>query len=942
MKRLLVVIVMIVFTLSLTPPHPSAPEAVSLNRIEVVETAYHDAFFMPTFRLSDIQLDLAYEDGLVERIALCYSMLSHEDQEKLNQSGLHELTIFYDAFEIPFQIHLYSEEEWMKSIFITWIKSQNETLFQVDEMGVYLNLLDDENPDYLWRFENLQGPPGTPAPPPQFIFNEDTLLWWDGTEWEVLITLNDLLESWRLSPHLRMEESNLQWLNEDHWETLFSLKDLQGSQGVTGSAGHSPVLRLEDDLLQWYDGIEWHNLFDVNSLAGAPGDQGPQGVSGSAGHSPVLRLEDDSVQWYDGKMWHNLFDVNALAGAPGDQGPQGVTGSAGHSPVLRLEDDSVQWYDGTQWHDLFDFRILTQPSPSTISLRFVDDANNLIEQRWYDSNDPIEPPKAPLKEGKTFSHWQGLNEVITQASVITAVYDTQYHEVHYYDENQEYLKTVLVTSGAWLPSVDYVVSEGYGFLGWSINQKGLGPVLITPLKVLHDLSVFASVIPKDYRLDFQIIENAFHPQGLLLYPSELIETMALGIAHGLFLTTHQRILIWGNHELNPLFGTPTERPQDITALFDFGTDEVLNLFSESHHSAILTQRGALWLWGQNTAGETLHASDDDASIPHRVDSLLAPNEDEIIIDVALAPQRTAVLTNQGRLLVWGHNSEGVLGTGDTLSYTSPQDITPMLESATDKIISILSGADHQGFLTQEGQLYLFGSNRYGQVFPGLARSLMTPVAINELLDLNVNETIVDFAFGSRHTGVLTSQGRLLTWGFNTQGQLGMGTTERTSEVVDLTDHFLQPLKTLTFSHTLSSVQDDSGKVYAWGTLGSMSPFEPPLWQALSPEILDHTIERIIMGPNHISFLHAGWVYSMGSNRPLHGFAEDTISDFQRSHVYQSVSVYQTFHAYEENMTRFDLLYPSYTWYKGEDLEVMWQGGVMPADDVVIYGINYDE
>ena len=896
MKRLLVVIVMIVFTLSLNPSQSAALEAVSLNHIEVVEASYHDAFFMPTFHLSDIQFDLTYDDGSLERIALCYSMLSQEDQDKLHQRGRHEVLVRYDAFEVLLQIQLYDEEDWFHKSLIDWLQTLNHTLFKQDDIGVYLSLDEDTEPFYMWRLEDLKGPPGTAAQSPQLKFEDGTLLWWEGTEWKALMTLKDVLEPWRLSPHLRMEESNLQWLNEGHWETLFNLKDLQGPQGVTGSAGHSPVLRLEDDSLQWFDGIIWHDLLDVTSLEGATGVQGPQGVTGSAGRSPVMRLEDDLLQWFDGEIWHNLFDFNTLM----------------------------------------------EPFSSQISVRFVDDHNNLIEQRWHDPNGALHPPEAPHKDGKTFAHWQGLNAVITQATIITAVYDTQFHAVRYYDENQQYRTTVLVTSGAWLPTLELPISNGYHFQGWSRDEDNLSAVISTPLRVHQNLSLYASVIPKRYHLDFHVIDKEFHPHGIVLNPGESIVTMALGLEHGLLLTTHQRVLIWGSPEHGPFLKEHTARPQDITALFDFEPDEVITLFSGSHHSAVLTQRGALWLFGQNTAGETLHSAHDDASLPHRVDHLGVLDADENIIDVALAPQRTTVLTNRGRVFVWGDNPNGVLGTGDTLSYTIPQEITPNLASEEDRIISIHTSLEHQGFLTQEGQLYLFGSNRYGQIFPELGRSLTTPVAINEHLNLNVNETIVDFALGSRHTGVLTSEGRLLTWGFNTQGQLGMGTTDRTSEVFDLTHHFYHPLKTLTFSDTISAVQDLDGNTYAWGTLASASPFEPALWQALLPELLDYAIDRMHIGPNHLSYLSEGWVYSMGSNSHLHGFNDGVLREFSRSHVYPSLTVYQTFQNYQEPMTRFDVLYPAYTWFKDADLSVVWSGGTMPAYDVVIYGILQEE
>jgi hypothetical protein len=80
---------------------------------------------------------------------------------------------------------------------------------------------------------------------------------------------------------------------------------------------------------------------------------------------------------------------------------------------------------------------------------------------------------------------------------------------------------------------------------------------------------------------------------------------------------------------------------------------------------------------------------------------------------------------------------------------------------------------------------------------------------------------------------------------------------------------------------------------------------------------------------------------MGSNPHLHGFDLDVVPAFERSHVYSSVMVYQSWHSFGATMPRFDLLYPDVYWFQGSSFNTPWMGGTMPAHDVIVYGYIED-
>lgn len=83
--------------------------------------------------------------------------------------------------------------------------------------------------------------------------------------------------------------------------------------------------------------------------------------------------------------------------------------------------------------------------------------------------------------------------------------------------------------------------------------------------------------------------------------------------------------------------------------------------------------------------------------------------------------------------------------------------------------AVYTSGSHHAVLTQDGQVFLWGDNRYGQLgVPGeVAYEMPTLLVIP-------GETIVEIALGTTHTLLLTAGGDVYAVGANDQGQLGIG------------------------------------------------------------------------------------------------------------------------------------------------------------------------
>ncbi|XP_060689029.1 X-linked retinitis pigmentosa GTPase regulator-like isoform X2 [Hemiscyllium ocellatum] len=131
----------------------------------------------------------------------------------------------------------------------------------------------------------------------------------------------------------------------------------------------------------------------------------------------------------------------------------------------------------------------------------------------------------------------------------------------------------------------------------------------------------------------------------------------------------------------------------------------------------------------------------------------------------------------------------------------------------DKAISISCGDEHTAFVTENGKLYIFGSNNWGQLGLGTKNTVNKPTCVKALKSEKVKLT----ACGRNHTLVFTEQGNVYAAGDNSEGQLGLGDTEARTvfqRVEFFTNH--KKIKLLAAGSNISAALTESGKLFMWG------------------------------------------------------------------------------------------------------------------------------
>lgn len=193
-------------------------------------------------------------------------------------------------------------------------------------------------------------------------------------------------------------------------------------------------------------------------------------------------------------------------------------------------------------------------------------------------------------------------------------------------------------------------------------------------------------------------------------------------------------------------------------------------------------RAELFTWGNNRNFVLGTASDGDRALPERVPlaGLSRPKTGPTafrpanVSHVAMARLHTAVVTAEGDLRTCGFGSGGRLGLGPTQTQFALAEVTGIQQ----KVRQVALGQDHTVVVTEKGDVYTFGMNRFGQL--GHPPDPGQPTGKTEKEDIQATpkrvvnvlkkEVVLGAAASRWHTAVFTSD-TIFTWGAN-HGQLG--------------------------------------------------------------------------------------------------------------------------------------------------------------------------
>ena len=164
-----------------------------------------------------------------------------------------------------------------------------------------------------------------------------------------------------------------------------------------------------------------------------------------------------------------------------------------------------------------------------------------------------------------------------------------------------------------------------------------------------------------------------------------------------------------------------------------------------------------------------------------------------------------------QVMIWGYNGNGELGDGTTTNRLSPGVLNSNLDdystfvSAGPKTTGAITPQDPFNGVVDNGLLYLWGQNTYGQLLDGTVTSRYSPYA--------AMSTMTAISIGDGYFTALRYGGGLWAGGKNNNGQIGENTI--------VNRNYAQQIGTNTYiaissRNSTSHAIDINGKLWGWG------------------------------------------------------------------------------------------------------------------------------
>ncbi len=278
---------------------------------------------------------------------------------------------------------------------------------------------------------------------------------------------------------------------------------------------------------------------------------------------------------------------------------------------------------------------------------------------------------------------------------------------------------------------------------------------------------------------------------------------------------------------------------------------------------ILMKDGMVWTWGRNDYGQLGNGSKTDKYIPSQIDI-------GNVVSVKCGDSHTIALKSDKTVWSWGKNGSGQLGIGNSgTESTVPVQISKFKDN-NYLITGIASGQYHSAALREDGTVWTWGYNYFGQLGNGTYSDKDIPY---QTANISVWE-VATIASGYNHILAILNDddSTLFAWGYNSNGQLGIGNATTTKQPLpvnvraDSVTNFSN-VKAVTAGKYHSLALKHDGTVWAWGDNSKGQLGDNTNTQRLYPTQVSglDSVSAIAAGEYHVLAIRNGAVWAWGDN-----------------------------------------------------------------------------
>lgn len=454
------------------------------------------------------------------------------------------------------------------------------------------------------------------------------------------------------------------------------------------------------------------------------------------------------------------------------------------------------------------------PNPNQIMISFVTNGGNVIAPIHIDEGTKPTNYPIPDRVGYEFKGWyldSNFESIVTndtlynQSTILYALWELKAFHVYYITNTDEEIDTAEVYYQDPLVLPTLSIPEGKMFDGWFLDADFSSPFNLSFMPG-YDLYLYAKWIDETVVITF-MTNGGLPIDDLVVVKGSQLESIESPVREG-----HEFKGWFYDYDFTQPYHKDDKIEQyivlyakwdiDQTATFSlkyYLIDEIefekmyvslANSYSETR-VFLQSKDNRVFAFGNNNTGELGDGSSTSTKDIIEITHMFNLEIDEYIVKIAAGSTFTIAYSNLNRVFAWGVNTSGQLTNEVKTPYTtSPVDISKAFSfDILEDIVDIAAGRISAYLITSTGRVFSWGDNTFGSLGDGTTSSSSTPKEIQNHFNLNQNEYLVSIKSGNGHVIAYSNQNRVFSWGQNTEGQLGIGSLVNSNMIIDITQQF---------------------------------------------------------------------------------------------------------------------------------------------------------
>ncbi|MEC0248474.1 RCC1 repeat- and reductase domain-containing protein [Paenibacillus chitinolyticus] len=223
--------------------------------------------------------------------------------------------------------------------------------------------------------------------------------------------------------------------------------------------------------------------------------------------------------------------------------------------------------------------------------------------------------------------------------------------------------------------------------------------------------------------------------------------------------------------------------------------------------------------------------------------------------VAVGASHSLALKDDGTVWAWGNNDFGQLGNGTTKDSPVPIQVPNL-----DSVVKITAGYGSSYAVKSDGTVWSWGMNNYGQLGDGTLVKKITPVPIPNLTG------VIDITVSHSSVFAVKNDGTVYAWGQNSNAALGIGIdgpNDKRPMPVKIKE--LSNIKDVETGGYSTLALSNDGTVWAWGSNQSGQVGDGTIEKRLSPVKVQNldSVKAISVGQGSMAVKEDGSLWSWG-------------------------------------------------------------------------------